>query len=270
MKPVQKYTKQSLIIIHKDTTMATIEEKAKAYDEAIIRMKAWVHEHPDTQKEAEFVFPELIESEDEKIRKVLLDCASHYLFWEKEGLTKEKALAWLEKHEEQSIQQKPLSDVICDYCIKKDSCVSPCCVKLAGKPDYSDLSDFERAIHRGFLCAGIEDVPPTIIKETAQDALAQLPKTSVIDENYKAGNCFSGLIPCWVDAPSTLQFGHAYHGKNVVAIHYKNGGYRCCCVDDEKPITFNLPEGTHLVEGWNRPPCKCEFNPLANIEYETT
>ena len=35
--------------------------------------------------------------------------------------------------------------------------------------DYSDLSDLERAIHRGFLCAGVENVPVAIIKETAKE-----------------------------------------------------------------------------------------------------
>lgn len=43
------------------------------------------------------------------------------------------------------------------------------------KQDYSGLNDFERAIHRGFLCAGVVNVPVNIIKETAQDCLAHLP-----------------------------------------------------------------------------------------------
>lgn len=43
------------------------------------------------------------------------------------------------------------------------------------KQDYSGLTELERAIHRGFLCAGVENVPVNIIKETAQDCLAHLP-----------------------------------------------------------------------------------------------
>ena len=73
-----------------------------------------------------------------------------------------------------------------------------------------------------------------------------------VDEEYKVGKWFTGLIPCWVDAPSTLQPSHNYHGKNIVAIHLKDGGYRCCCVDDEVPTTFSLAEDTHLVEGWKK------------------
>ena len=49
--------------------------------------------------------------------------------------------------------------------------------------DYSNLSDFERAIHRGFLCAGVENVPVTIIKETAQDCLAQIKPVEIKIDN---------------------------------------------------------------------------------------
>lgn len=47
------------------------------YKEALERMKSWAKgEHPDcfseAQKVAEFIFPELAESEDEKIRKSLI------------------------------------------------------------------------------------------------------------------------------------------------------------------------------------------------------
>ena len=44
------------------------------------------------------------------------------------------------------------------------------------KQNYSGLTDFEQAIHRGFLCAGMENVPVTIIKETAQDCLSHIEK----------------------------------------------------------------------------------------------
>lgn len=55
----------------------SIEQKAKRYDEALERMKAWVKgEYPEyfteAQKAAEFIFPELKESEDDRIRKAIL------------------------------------------------------------------------------------------------------------------------------------------------------------------------------------------------------
>lgn len=53
--------------------------------------------------------------------------------------------------------------------------------KPVEKQDYSGLNDLERAIHRGFLAAGVENVPITIIKETAKECLAQI-KTAEWDE----------------------------------------------------------------------------------------
>lgn len=46
--------------------------------------------------------------------------------------------------------------------------------KPAEKQDYSGLNDLERAILRGFLSAGVENVTVTIIKETAKECLAQM------------------------------------------------------------------------------------------------
>ena len=70
------------------------------------------------------------------------------------------------------------------------------------------------------------------------------------NEDYMIGSYFKGLIPCWVNAPSTFQPAHKYHGKNLVVMHENAGGFRCCCVDDETPRTFHIPEDTFLVEGW--------------------
>ena len=81
---------------------------------------------------------------------------------------------------------------------------------------------------------------------TKIDSLAAKDK----DEEYSFSGKFSGLCPAWINAPSTLQPAHKYHGKNVVAIHEKTGGFRCCCIDDEVPSTFHVPENTELVPGW--------------------
>lgn len=83
----------------------SIEQKAKAYDEALERMKSWARgEHPEyfteAQKAAEFVFPELKESEDERIRNWLIcyfkEVCDNVSEKEKKGI-----LAWLEKQSEQ-------------------------------------------------------------------------------------------------------------------------------------------------------------------------
>lgn len=56
-------------------------------------------------------------------------------------------------------------------------------IELTPKQDYSGLTDFERAIHRGFLCAGVENVPVDIIKDTAQDCLAQIKPAEWSEED---------------------------------------------------------------------------------------
>lgn len=81
----------------------SIEQKAKHYDEALERMKAWVKgEYPEcfteAQKTAEFIFPELKESEDERIKKAIMeffelqDDNTTYSF-----IPKKDILTWLEK-----------------------------------------------------------------------------------------------------------------------------------------------------------------------------
>lgn len=127
------------------------------YKEALERMKSWVRgEHPEgfseAQKAAEFIFPELKESEDEKIRKVLLNdfknnCSEYYC----EGINRDMIIAWLEKQgekkpyewhceDEQNINavlafiedeylRRWLKDIIhaeyeqCDGCINDKGCV---------------------------------------------------------------------------------------------------------------------------------------------------
>lgn len=83
----------------------TIEEKAKAYDEAINKMKTQVAAGLINQDVSEYVFPELKESEDEKIRKELIDFLR---FINKNGFVDDFSelnytlwIAWLEKQGEQ-------------------------------------------------------------------------------------------------------------------------------------------------------------------------
>ena len=61
--------------------------------------------------------------------------------------------------------------------------------KPSEEQDYSDLSDLERAIHRGFLCAGVENVPVAIIRETAKEAMADLERTF---------ECNPDKLPIWL------------------------------------------------------------------------
>lgn len=95
----------------------TIKEKARAYDEAIdkvayfikkhIGLGCMIHPNSSEAKELFNIFPELKESEDERIRKELLrfiECSIHdeqseqrkaYIAW----LEKQKPVEWSEKDE---------------------------------------------------------------------------------------------------------------------------------------------------------------------------
>ena len=78
----------------------SIEEKAKRYDDRLEKAKKWYDANTNEGYGGIFedTFPELKESEDEKIRKYLLICVKttwlddteHY-----DGFTKEEVIAWL-------------------------------------------------------------------------------------------------------------------------------------------------------------------------------
>ncbi len=88
----------------------TQEEKARAYDKAIERARLSRLQLLDIGEEAteiEYIFPELKgESEDERIRKGLIKAVSRIFEGNKlfdTDVTREEALAWLEKQGEQKV-----------------------------------------------------------------------------------------------------------------------------------------------------------------------
>ena len=99
--------------------MKTIEEKAKAYDEAIEKAKV-MHEEGMMTERLEYLFPELKESEDEKIRKELVSLVLNAMGREKNSFSDDKydsMLAWLEK-QGQTFTKKDVDDAylkgVCD------------------------------------------------------------------------------------------------------------------------------------------------------------
>lgn len=94
----------------------SIEEKAKRYDEAIERAKKVLLDcTSEEQKVVEYITPELKESEDEEIRKVLL---GHFSRYQKEevflnNITMGDIVAWLEKQGEQ--KPNPYSGTSFEY-----------------------------------------------------------------------------------------------------------------------------------------------------------
>lgn len=91
----------------------TQEEKAKRYDGALERAREWYNDPHITiglKGNLEDIFPELKESEDERIRKVLIDYFNRYKEQEEcgvktfYGIPTDNILAWLEKQ-----GQKPIA-----------------------------------------------------------------------------------------------------------------------------------------------------------------
>jgi len=98
----------------------TIEEKAKRYDEAIKKAKAVIEQNPLMEylkKGIEYIFPELKESEDERIRKVLIDYFNRYKEQEEcgidtfFGISTDNILAWLEKQEEKPVEEYNITGI---------------------------------------------------------------------------------------------------------------------------------------------------------------
>ena len=76
----------------------------KKYKEALSWMRSLYNGlHGSTKEDAEHYFPELKESDDERIRKHLIDCVTHTIPEASafKDIKKEDILAWLEKQGEQ-------------------------------------------------------------------------------------------------------------------------------------------------------------------------
>lgn len=186
------------------------DEKAKAYDKALSKAREYHFQGqaPDKLAELESIFPELRESEDERIRKSLVGYFEKFKpqdMWD-ERFSIGDVLTYLEKQKE----QKPINNSTREKIISRATSekqvvlisessgkaeigwdtrsledakklleyglafINKNGIKPAEKPNYSGLTELERAIHRGFLSAGVENVPVTIIKETAKDCLSQI------------------------------------------------------------------------------------------------
>ena len=153
--------------------MKTIEEKAKAYDEAFERAKqVKLTDTKENVAAAEYIFPDLKESEDERIRKEMIKYFTEIKSTVPLGSPNhfDGYIAYLEKQKGNSLSLVDAWKEMRPEVFAQASGNKP---KPVEKQDYSGLNDFERAIHRGFLCAGVENVPVTIIKETAKECMAK-------------------------------------------------------------------------------------------------
>ena len=192
------------------------EQKARAYDEALERAKRIISKNCSEVEKLclKSIFPELAESEDEKVRKEIIEVLQFVpsSMWEQAKTNYERCFAYLEK-------QKDLDKMIVVSPEVWDNAISDAYEngkkdeekqkeqKPVEKQDYSGLNDLERVIHRGFLAAGVENVPVTIIKETAQECLTNIkPAWSEEDEimigsmiNYFEGDTLDCSLDCVVN-----------------------------------------------------------------------
>lgn len=142
----------------------------------------------------EGMFPELKESEDERISRliycIIRDTPEVDDVLRENGRSVIEALAYLEKQKDLDkmivVSPEVWDNAINDaYKNGKKNGEKQKEQKFTEKQDYSDLNDLERAIHRGFLVVGVENVPVTIIKETAQDCLAWMKPQKGANGNEK-------------------------------------------------------------------------------------
>ena len=163
------------------------------------------------REDAEHYFPELLESEDEKIRKAIVlgikRCADAGSIFgtviNNEGVNYHDVLAWLEKQKE----QKPIGDGELNALAYLEQLGYTCIPPSAEKRDYSCLNDLERAIHRGFLAAGVENVHFGIIKETAKECLAQMKTAEWGEEDEKMLKVVQDLI-YGIELSAQTEFGY--------------------------------------------------------------
>ena len=93
----------------------SIEEKAKAYDIALDKIKRLLGTGSNcSREELEYVFPELKESEDDKVEKAIFGVVydSDNELWGGYDVSKSDVLAWLEKQGEKDEEISVLKDQI--------------------------------------------------------------------------------------------------------------------------------------------------------------
>jgi hypothetical protein len=145
----------------------TQEEKAKAYDEVLKKARMFYKdEHVDKEANSllEVLFPELKESEDEKIRKEIVSAINIYCSEYHRGTkVRNDMLAWLEKQGEQKPYGQRQECVDCQFNYAGE-CKGSCAMKRGKqKPtewSEEDDSNLERAIWY------VENPAPKVVKDS--------------------------------------------------------------------------------------------------------
>ena len=162
----------------------------KKYTDLVAKLKEWhdgLQDGAPAKETLEFILPDLKESEDERIRKQCIKLLKDAYSTKHEAL---ECIAYLERQKEPEVDESTrrmnenwMKRYFHEPVMTEEMLEGKLEQKPSEKQDYSGLTDFERAIHRGFLCAGVENVPVTIIKETAQDCLAHIKPAEWSEED---------------------------------------------------------------------------------------
>ena len=132
----------------------TQEEKAKAYDEALEKAKIW-QEHlydvndKDYADELNYIFPELSESEDEKIRKQILSFLKEFEYDHYRNLDFSSWIAWLEKQGNKDSQVK-LPTFTFDDILALQCCMETVKKVQNDKDLYEKLNDLHGRIYDAY------------------------------------------------------------------------------------------------------------------------
>lgn len=229
----------------------------------------------DALKEA---CPELAESEDERIRKAIIGVIKNSNIIDI-NVSEEKMLAYLEKQKEPHYTKRnALFDKCVENCdpavMKKVSDEVDEMLEKEQKPvewseeqDYSGLSDLERAIHRGFLCAGVENVPVAIIKETAKECLELAKKEllSYADESNPAIEAMADLertfecnpdkLPGWLKDELNKAFKKGQESSHEDYIQGYTNGYKDAEKRYNESVAYHFPNPPAInIPTWT-PPC---------------
>lgn len=134
----------------------SIEEKAKAYDEVIQKLRGMMpnwerlsYNGKTFLQDLIYIIPELKESEDEKIRGAIIYFISHTPTIPKGVINKETMIAWLEKQGEKD------SQVICPTFTFDDILALQCCMETVKKVQednelYKQLQSLHDRLHDAY------------------------------------------------------------------------------------------------------------------------
>ena len=223
----------------------------KKYKEALERMKSWARgEHPEcfteAQKTAEFIFPELAESEGERIRKGIFKALSKKDARDvliSQGIEVSDALAWLEK---QGDKDKLIQD-LGKYKVKYTQEVLEKYVNSMSIKDDERLRKTTIAFLKDFAEQGYENAVECIDWLEKQDELRSTDKEEPTDYN-SIDPCFGKPIDN-VEPKFKVGDWISHNTANFVfqVVSFGSCGYEVINRDNyTKTISFDNEDKYHL------------------------